>query len=126
MSQQKLDENNFLKIATSTYDNPACVSTDEIEDDLKRFLYLRKLINRYKKDGELRERLILNHVIVIFNLWEKLATDMLFFKIDEQDWDVLVSVLIYLGRLPEFIPGTTMRATEFQYNEYVLKTLREI
>lgn len=122
----KLDENNFLKVATSNYDNPACVSTEEIEDDLKRFLYVRKLINRYKKDNELRERLILNHVIIIYNLWEKLATDMLFFKIDEQDWDVLASVLIYLGRLPEFIPGTTTRATEIQYDEYVLKTLREI
>lgn len=122
----KLDENNFIKVATSAYDNPACISTEEIEDDLKRFLYLRKLINRYKKDNELRERLILNHVIIIYNLWEKLATDMLFFKIDEQDWDVLVSVLIYLGRLPEFIPGTTRRATEIQYDEHVLKTLREI
>jgi hypothetical protein len=122
----KLEENNFVKVATSSYDNPACISTDEIEDDLKRFLYLRKLINRYKKDGELRERLILNHVIIIYNLWEKLATDMLFFKIDEQDWDVLVSVLIYLGRLPDFIPGTQRRATELQYDEFVLKTLREI
>lgn len=122
----KLDENNFIRIATSLYDNPACVSTEEIEDDLKRFLYIRKLINRYKKDNELRERLILNHVIIIYNLWEKLATDMLFFKIDEQDWDVLVSVLIYLGRLPEFIPGTDRRATEIKYDEHVLKTLREI
>ena len=61
---QKLDESNFILYAAAHYDNPQCYDTDEFYDDLKRFKYLKRLFNRYKETGELKERLILNHLIV--------------------------------------------------------------
>ena len=75
-----LDDSNFLLYAASNYDNPQCYDTDEFYDDLKRFKYLKRLFNRYKETGELKERLILNHLIVIYNVFGPMpATRLLFF-----------------------------------------------
>jgi hypothetical protein len=123
MTQQILSENNFLQYALKNYDNPSCTIVTEFEDDLKRFLYLKKLFKRYKisKDlNELKVRLILNHIIIIFNLWGDVATNMLFFKVEKENWDSLIPFLIYLGRLPEFIPSTNIRTTEIQFDEQIL------
>lgn len=97
----KLNEDNFLLFAMHHYDNQQCHSLQEFEEDLKRFLYLRKLLNRYKRDGELKERLILNHIIVLYNLFGENVTDMLFFKVEEEYWSALATFLIYLNRIPE-------------------------
>jgi|TARA_B100001057_G_scaffold83729_1_gene79496 hypothetical protein len=123
---KKLTENNFLQFALNNYDNPSCATLEEFEDDLKKFLYLNKLLQRYQKHGELRERLILNHVIVIFNLWGDEATDMLFHKVDEEHWSALIVFLTYLGRLPEYIPGTHTRATSLEHDNKIVEILREI
>ena len=64
---QQLDDSNFMLYAAANYDNPQLYDTDEFYDDLKRFKYLKRLFNRYKETGELKERLILNHLIVIYN-----------------------------------------------------------
>lgn len=95
-----LNEDNFLLYAMHHYDNQQCHTVQEFEEDLKRFLYLRKLLNRYKRDGDLRERLILNHIIVLYNLFGDATTDMLFFKIDEEYWSALATFLVYLSRMP--------------------------
>lgn len=97
----KLSDDNFLLHAMHHYNNPQCHSIAEFEEDLKRFLYLRKLFSRYKKDGELKERLILNHIIVLYNLFGNALTDMLFFKVEKEHWPVLMTFLIYLNRIPE-------------------------
>jgi hypothetical protein len=83
------------------YDNPQCHTLEEFEEDLKRFLYLRKLLNRYKRDSDLKERLILNHIIVLYNVFGDALTDMLFFKIEKEYWSALVTFLVYLNRIPE-------------------------
>ena len=95
----KLNEDNFLVFAMHHYDNQQCHSLQEFEEDLKRFLYLRKLLNRYKRDGDLKERLILNHVIILYNLFGDAVTDMLFLKIDKEYWSALVTFLVYLNRI---------------------------
>tara|TARA_B110000196_G_scaffold279731_1_gene259493 strand:+ start:569 stop:946 length:378 start_codon:yes stop_codon:yes gene_type:complete len=123
---KKLTENNFLQYALNNYDNPSCATLEEFEDDLKKFFYLNKLFKRYKKNEELRERLILNHIVVIFNLWGDAAADMLFHRVDEEHWSTLIVFLIYLGRLPEYIPGTTTRSTTLPHDENVADILREI
>ena len=123
---KKLTENNFLQYALNNYDNPSCATLEEFEDDLKKFLYLNKLLQRYKKNEDLRERLILNHIIVIYNLWGDAATEMLFYKVDEEHWSSLIVFLTYLGRLPEFIPGTSVRATSLTHDEKIVEILREI
>ena len=123
---KKLTENNFLQYALNNYDNPSCATLEEFEDDLKKFLYLNKLLQRYKKNEDLRERLIINHIIVIYNLWGNAATEMLFHKVEEEHWSSLIVFLTYLGRLPEFIPGTSVRATSLTHDEKIVEILREI
>ena len=96
-----LTEDNFLIYAMNHYDNPQCHSIEEFEEDLRRFLYLKKLFSRYRNNGELRERLILNHIIVLYNIFGEAATDMLFFKLDKEYESSLATFLVYLNRLPE-------------------------
>lgn len=122
----KLSEGNFVQQAMHAYDNPQCVSLVEFEDDLKRFLYLKKLFTRYAVNGELRERLILNHIIVLFNVFGDSATKMLFFKTEEKHWGILATFLAYLGRLPDSIPDSDRMISELKIDENVVKVLRKI
>jgi len=97
---KKLSESNFLVFAMHHYDNPQCHTLEEFDEDLRRFLYLKKLFIRYKNDNELRERLILNHIIVLYNIFGEATTEMLFFKLAEYK-SALATFLVYLNRLPE-------------------------
>jgi hypothetical protein len=106
----KLTESTFLVYAMNCYDNPACHDVLEFEEDLKRFQYLRKLFNRYQQFGELRERLILNHLIVLYNIFGYQATDMLFMKLDNYH-EYLKPFVEYLNHMPEYI----------KYNDNVLE-----
>ena len=126
MMQELLNENNFLVYAMHHYDNPQCHSIQEFEEDLKKFLYLKKLLSRYKKDDELRERLILNHIIVLYNVFGDAATNMLFYKIDSSCWDTLITFLVYLERMPEFVPNYGIKLSDIKLDEKVINTLRKI
>ena len=123
---EKLNDNNFLIFAMNHYDNPQCHSLDEFDEDLKKFLYLKKLITRYKKDNDLKERLILNHIIVLYNIFGQNATRMLFFKLDKEYWDVLVTFLIYLGHMPETIPEYNIILSDIKLDEKVIAVLRKL
>jgi hypothetical protein len=123
---EKLSESNFLLYAMHNYDNPQCHSLDEFQEDLKKFLYLKKLISRYKKDNELRERLILNHIIVLYNVFGDATTNMLFYKIDEQSWDVLITFLVYLERMPEELPNYAIKLSDIKLDETIIASLRKI
>ncbi len=123
---EKLNEGNFLVYAMHHYDNPQCHSVAEFEEDLKKILYLKKLLSRYKNNNELRERLILNHIIVLYNIFGEAATNMLFYKVEESCWDVLVTFLVYLGRMPETIPQYGIKLSEIKLDETVIATLRNI
>jgi hypothetical protein len=122
----KLNEANFLIYAMHHYDNTQCYSLAEFEDDLKKFLYLKKLISRYKNNGDLKERLILNHIIVLYNLFGEATTKMLFYKVDEECWDVLVTFLVYLNLMPETVPDYGIILSEVVLDERVISTLRKI
>lgn len=124
--KEKLNESNFLVFAMHHYDNPQCHSLQEFEEDLKKFLYLKKLISRYKNNGELRERLILNHIIVLYNIFGESATQMLFYKIDESCWDSLITFLVYLDRMPETIPELNIVLSDIVLDETIISTLRKI
>lgn len=123
---EKLNEANFLIYAMHHYDNPQCHSLAEFEEDLKRFLYLKKLISRYKNNGELRERLILNHIIVLHNIFGDFATKMLFYKIEEEHWNVLVTFLVYLDRMPESLPEYGIVLSDVILDETIIAALRKI
>jgi hypothetical protein len=126
MIVDKLNEDNFLLFAMHHYDNPQCHSMAEFEEDLKKFLYLKKLIGRYKSNGELRERLILNHIIVLYNIFGTAATRMLFYKIEKDYWDVLVTFLLYLNRMPETIPEYNLKLSDIRLDEQIIDVLRKI
>ena len=123
---EKLNENNFLLFAMNHYDNPQCHSLEEFDEDLKKFLYLKKLITRYKKDNDLKERLILNHIIVLYNIFGQNATRMLFYKVDKEYWDVLVTFLYYLGHMPETIPEYGIILSDIKLDEKVIAVLRKL
>ena len=122
----KLTNDNFVLFAMHHYDNPQCHTTQEFEEDLKRFLYLKKLFSRYRASGELRERLILNHIIVLYNLFGEETTKMLFFKIEEQDWSTLVTFLIFLERMPEKVEDFNIVTANISLDEKVIQALRKI
>jgi hypothetical protein len=98
----KLSESTFLLYAAKHYDNPHCYDVTEFEEDLKRFQYLRKLFGRYKQFGDLKERLILNHLIIIYNCFGTEATNMLFMKLEEYQ-EYLKPFVDYLNFMPEYI-----------------------
>jgi hypothetical protein len=108
------------------YDNPQCHSLQEFEEDIKKFLYLKKLLSRYKNYDELRERLILNHIIVLYNIFGDSATRMLFHKIDKSCWDVLVTFLVYLDRMPAELPEYGIILSDIVLDETIISTLRKI
>lgn len=122
----KLSEDNFLVYAMHHYDNQQCHSLQEFEEDLKRFLYIRKLLNRYKKDGDLKDRLILNHIIVMYNLFGDALTDMLFHKIEEEYWPTLITFLVYLNRMPEKVDGYNINLSEVTLDQTIVDVLRKI
>jgi len=123
---EKLNESNFLIYAMKQYDNPQCHSLGEFEEDLKKFLYLKKLITRYKKDNDLKERLILNHIIVLYNVFGQDTTRMLFYKIDKDNWDVLATFLLYLGHMPETLPEFGLILSDIKLDEKVIAVLRKL
>ena len=121
-----LTEDNFLQYAMRHYDNIQCVSIEEFNDDLKRFLYLKKLFNRYKNELDLKESLILNHLIILYNLFGESATNMLFYKIDKEYWESLTTFLVFLGRMPEEVPQFGVKLSNIELDEYVINVLRNI
>ena len=115
----KLTDDNFVLYAMKHYDNMQCHSVQEFEEDLRRFLYLKKLFKRYT-EGELRKRLILNHLIVLYNIFGDSLNDMLLFKIDEENWPALKTFMVYLGRLEE------SELTDIALDPNIVSVLRKI
>jgi sulfur relay (sulfurtransferase) DsrC/TusE family protein len=97
-----LNNDNFTLYAVKHYDNPQCHSMREFEEDLTRIIYLKRLFKKYKRSGELRDRLILNHLITFYNVFGIVpATRMLFYKMDADLLPLLKTFLVYLHYLPE-------------------------
>lgn len=100
-----LNDENFTMYAVKAYNSPHCIMS-EFEGDLKRTKYLKRLFRRYKVTKTLKERLILNHLILLYNVFgAEPATRILFFRIDEIDYDILKTFLIYLNYMPERVKG---------------------
>jgi len=98
---EDITEENFDLFAAHYYDNPQCESADEFYDDLKRFKYLKRLFNRYLNYGDLQERLILNHLIVLYNVFGITpANQMMFHKMEVEYWSTLKTFLVYLNYIP--------------------------
>ena len=122
----KLTEDNFLLFAMRSYDKASVVSITEFEEDLLRFKYLKKLLTRYYQNGDLKERLILNHLIILYNVFGKNATNMLFFKIPKVYWPGLITFLVYLNRMPNDVPEHNLKSSDLDLDENIIQSLRSI
>ena len=125
-----LNEDNYIMFATKYYDNPQCTTVEEFNDDLNKIKYVKRLFNRFLETGELRTNLILNHLIVIYNVVEnEAATRMLFFRVEKKFYSLLKPFLIFLNRLPETvkcIDGKDIHTSHIPLNETTIKELRKI
>ena len=101
MKFTELNEDNYLFFAIQNYNNPQAVTKDDLYDDLKRFKYLKRLLKTYVKTGNLKLHLILNHLIIIYNVFGEAATPLLFYKLSSDYWCIIKSFMVYLNRLPE-------------------------
>jgi hypothetical protein len=105
MSFDDLTNDNILIYAVKAYDKPNCIMS-EFKEDMKRFNYLKRLFKRYRKVGELREQLVLNHLVVICNVFgPEVATRILFFKMSKDDFSALKTYLLFLSCMPERVKG---------------------
>ena len=123
-----LNEKNFLLYAMKEYDNPQCVQVEEFYDDLKKVKYIKRLFNQYLNEGVLKERLLLNHIIVFYNVFPvRSATRILFLKIEEEFWPILKTFLVYLSYMSEIIDpinGRTILSDDIQLDQGVVDRLR--
>ena len=127
MRVSDLTTERFILFAAKHYDNPACASMKEFENDLKRIKYIKRLLRRYKKTGFLSERLILNHIILLHNMFNDAIVPMLFVKFEEEYWSQLKTFLVFLNYLPESCQLTdTINETDIPLDELVVNKLRKI
>ena len=98
----ELTEDNFQLFAIKNYENPQAVTEADFDKDLNHFKYIKRLLKRYKRDGELKTHLLLNHFIILYNIFGEAATPMLFFKIEEELWSVMKTFVVFLDKLPEY------------------------
>lgn len=127
MNLDRVNENNFLLFAAKHYDNPQCHSTEEFYNDLKLFKYIKRLFIKYHEYGELRERLILNHITILYNIFGAATTEMLFFKLEGYH-SLLKPFLILLRRMPDKISynDTTVYSSDIVMNANIIEALRKI
>jgi hypothetical protein len=115
MRFDELNESNYMLFAIKFYNNPQSVTREDFEDDLKRIKYVKRLLKRYKNTGILKSHLILNHLIVLFNVFSDAAVPLLFYNLEKDLWPSIKSFLIFLNRLPEY-PQTEISDIEADKN----------
>ena len=123
MRFNELNENNYLLFAIKFYNNPQSLTKEDFEDDLKRIKYVKRLLKRYKNTGVLKTHLILNHLIVLFNVFSDATVPLLFYNLDQDLWPIIKSFLIFLNRIPEY-PKTQIH--DIQEDEDCLVKLQSI
>tara|TARA_Y100001951_G_C11084685_1_gene153339 strand:+ start:33 stop:431 length:399 start_codon:yes stop_codon:yes gene_type:complete len=130
MKFDDLNDDNFLMFAMREYNNMQCTDIEEFYDDLKKIKYIKRLFNSYRNNGQLKERLILNHLIIFYNVFTVQAgTRILFYKIEKDFWPILKTFLIYLDRMPDKIDsirGEIILTSDIQLDDGIISRLRTI
>ena len=109
MRFDELNESNYLLFAIKFYNNPQAVTREDFESDLKRIRYIKRLLKRYKNTGELKIHLILNHLIILFNVFDDAAVPLLFYNLERDLWPAIKSFLVFLNRVPEYPKDSNKR-----------------
>ena len=129
MSFKNLNKDNFILYAAKAYDRPNVIQS-EFQEDMKRFNYLKRLFRRYSKYKEMRERLVLNHLVVLYNVFGvEPTTRMLFHEIRKKDWPVLKTFLVFLSYMPEKVKGIDnddIISSDIQLDSPTVDLLRKI
>ena len=118
---EKITNDNIMMFAIKHYDNPQCEGEKEFHDDMKRFKYIKRLLRKYKETGVLKERLLLNHIIILKNLFgPEACVTLLLFKIQQEHWETLKSFLLFLNILRR------EEISEIKENTEVVEILRKL
>ena len=123
MRFDELNERNYQLFAIKFYNNPQSVTREDFEDDLKRIKYIKRLLKRYKNTGELKVHLILNHLTVLFNVFDEAAVPLLFYNLEKDLWPYIKSFLLFLNRLQEY-PHTEIN--DIEEDPVCLSQLQEV
>ena len=116
-----LNDKTVVLYAAKHYYNPVCMDAEEFYEDLNRFKYIKRLVNRYQESGNISERLILNHLIVVFNVFDTKPTlRIMEYKFDDKQWEVLKPFLVFLKHIKND------EYTNIKMDKYVIDKLREI
>jgi hypothetical protein len=126
---ENLTDDNVILYAAKAYNKPTAIMS-EFEEDFNRILYIKRLLTKYYSTGVLKDRLIINHIVVLYNVFGlEAATRLLFFKLEEEDYEILKPFLIFLNFLPEVVKGIKGRdilTLNIKLNEGAIKCLRQL
>ncbi len=119
----ELNADNFLIFAIKNYENPEAITVEDFEKDLNHFRYIKRLLKKYKNTGDLKIHLLINHFIILYNIFGDATTPMLFFKIERELWPCIKSFVIFLDRLPEY-PKSYIH--DMAVDDYCIQELKRI
>jgi hypothetical protein len=122
----ELNSETFILWAVQHYRNPHCTGVKDFKDDLARLKYIKRLLNKYNRCGELNERLLLNHIILLYNVFGTEATNLLFFKIERKSWSALKTFLVYLNYFPEDFNFRGISGVDIPLDSNIVAVLRKI
>jgi hypothetical protein len=126
MQFDELTNGNYMMYALLHYDNQHCIDIKEFFEDVKRLHYIRRLFKRYKDDGVLKERLIINHLVIFYNVFTApAATRILFFKVEKEYHPVLKTFLVYLNKI-SYSYDKHLSADNIELDEHTIKKLRNL
>tara|TARA_Y100001951_G_scaffold99456_1_gene101516 strand:+ start:1137 stop:1520 length:384 start_codon:yes stop_codon:yes gene_type:complete len=126
MRFNELTNENYLMFALLHYDNPHCVDIKEYFEDVRKLKYIKRLFNRYKEDGIVKERLIINHLICFYNVFESdAATRLLFFRVGQEYYSILKTFLVFLNKMPDQV-NKNLYASDITMDEKIIEILRKI
>ena len=126
MRFNELTNENYLMFALLHYDNPHCIDIKEYFEDVRKLKYIKRLFNRYKEDGVIKERLILNHLISFYNVFDNdAAARLLFFRVGKEYYSLLKTFLVFLNRMPEKI-NENLYSYSIQLDDKIIEILRNL
>jgi hypothetical protein len=123
MKFDELNEDNYIIFAIKNYDNPQSSTIEDFEEDMQRFKWIKRLLKRNKTSGNLNVHLLINHFIILYNVFGDAATPLLFYKLDKDFWSIVKTFIVYLKRLPEY-PKSAIH--DIPIDEECLSQLRKI
>ena len=126
MRFNELTNENYLMFALLHYDNPHCVDIKEYFEDVRKLKYIKRLFNRYKEDGVMKERLILNHIISFYNVFDNdAAARLLFFRVGKEYYSLLKTFLVFLNKMPEHV-NENLYSSDIQLDKEIIEILRNL